>query len=469
MMSEQKILERKIDGALKDWMDNRDHECLLVTGARQFGKTFTIEQFIEENSTSHITLDFELNPMLRDIFEGDSDVDRIISRIAVEYPEFRPIPGETILFFDEIQSCPDARRSLKQFAIDDRYRVISSGSLMGLQYRSGAQDPVGYERTMEMRSLDFGEFLWAIGIDRKVTDMIRDHIRNRMPIDTFISKKIEGYFTLFIAIGGMPRAITGYLATGQVGRAIDEKRKIIGGYRTDIGKYSQPSERDRIFRVFDSVPNDLSQENKKFMFSRIIDDKATVPPGRRYLKAIQWLVDSGIVRRCEQIDNPHLPLETFSNGRSFKICAEDTGLLLATMGDEVTASILRGDLRVNKGAVMENEVAECLSKCGHDLYYFRNSIMGVDFITVMGGNVVAIEVKSGNNNRSKSLNSMKMRYGVKRRIKFERTDIHVSDDGIEHYPLFAAAFVDSMYDPPDLSFDLDGVDDINATMTTDDP
>ena len=318
-----------------------------------------------------------------------------------------------------------------------------------------------------MRSLDFEEFLWAIGIDKDVTDMIRNHIHEKTPIDTFISKKIEGYFTLFISIGGMPSAIMEYLSTGQIGTAIDEKKRIIDGYKADIGRYSPRSDRDKIFRVFESVPDNLSRENKKFMFSHIDDGMVKVASNRTYHKAIQWLIDSGIVRRCEQVDNSRLHFELFSDGRSFKLYAEDTGLLLATMDDEVTASILRGDLRMNNGAIMENEIAECLSRCGHDLYYFKNSNMEVDFITVMGGDVVAIEVKSGNNNRSKSLNSMKIKYGVKRGIKFERTDIHVSDDGIEHYPLFAAAFIDSMYDPLNLSFTLDGVDEINASLNAD--
>ena len=148
-MSEPKRLERKICNALKDWADNRTHECLLITGARGVGKTFTIEQFMEENFTSHITLDFESNPTLGDIFEDDSDVDRIFSRLTVEFPEFRPISEDTILFFDEIQSCPSARRSLKQFAIDGRYRVISASSLIGPQYDNNVQNPVGYERTIE--------------------------------------------------------------------------------------------------------------------------------------------------------------------------------------------------------------------------------------------------------------------------------------------------------------------------------
>ena len=463
-MMKSKVLERKITEVLTDWKENCSGECLLVTGARHVGKTFAIQQFIEQNFESHLTVNFETDRVSRAIFAEDSDVDRIMNRLSVSYPEFNPLPGKTVLFFDEIDFCPEARRSLKAFAIDGRYKVISSGSLMGLQYRTIVQNPVGYERRVEMRSLDFEEFLWAIGIGKDTISDIRRCIHDKVPMDRCISQKIDEYFTLFMVIGGMPKAVTTYLDTGSIPRAIDEKKKVIEGYRADIGKYSEASERDRIFRTFDSVPSVLSQENKKFMYSRIEDSDPASASARTFSKAIQWLSDSGIVRKCVQLINPCMPLETFGSGRSFKIYMEDTGLLLAMMDDEVTASVLRGDRRTNKGAIAENVVAECLSKCGHKLYYLRSGAMEIDFITTMKGNVVAIEVKSGNNNRSKSLNSVKEKYKVKRRIKFENTEVCVTEDGIEHYPLFAAAFIDSMYDPCDLSFRLEGVDEVNAAV-----
>lgn len=459
---ECRILERKIVGVLKDWAENRNGECLLVTGARQVGKTFAIQQFMSLNFESYLTINFETNPAAREIFAEDSNVDRIMNRLSVYHPGFNPLSGKTVLFFDEIQACPEARRSLKEFSIDGRYKVISSGSLMGLQYSTEIQNPVGYERRVEMRSLDFEEFLWAIGIGKDTVSKIRRCIHDKVPMDRFISQKIDEYFTLFMVIGGMPKVVTTYLDTASVPRAIDEKRKILEGYRADIGKYSESSERDRIFRVFDSVPSMLSQENKKFMYSRIEDSDPAAQSARIFSKAIQWLSDSGIVRKCIQLTNPCMPLESFSNGRSFKVYMEDTGLLLAMMDDEVTASVLRGDRRVNRGALAENVVAECLSKCGHRLYYLRAGALEIDFITAMKGNVTAIEVKSGNNNRSKSLNSVKEKYRVKRRIKLESTEIRVTKDGIEHYPLFVAAFIDSLCDPCDLSFRLEGVEEVNT-------
>ena len=163
-MSELKKLRRKVYGALKDWADNGKDECLLVTGARQIGKTFIIEQFIEETSTSHISLNFESNPSLGSMFEGNPSVDQIVSRIMDQHPNFEPIPNDTILFFDEIQACPDARNSIKKFVTDGRYRVISASSLTWSLHSKKAKDPREYERVIEMRSLDFEEFLWAMDI-----------------------------------------------------------------------------------------------------------------------------------------------------------------------------------------------------------------------------------------------------------------------------------------------------------------
>ena len=447
-MSELKKLRRKVYGALKDWADNGKDECLLVTGARQIGKTFIIEQFIEETSTSHISLNFESNPSLGSMFEGNPSVDQIVSRIMDQHPNFEPIPNDTILFFDEIQACPDARNSIKKFVTDGRYRVISASSLTWSLHSKKAKDPREYERVIEMRSLDFEEFLWAMDISECIISTIRKNIHDKTPIDKFIMKKIDDYFALFMAIGGMPRVINEYLVTSRIDRVIDEKKKIIARDKLDIKRYSPPTETEKILKILDIVPTFLSQENKKFIFSRLMEDNGstTLPSNDMFAKAIQWLIDSGIIMKCRQVDNSRLPDEIFTTGRSFKTYMDDTGLLLATMSDDVTTSILDGDLCVKNGGVTENAIAECLSKSGHELYYFRNSNMDVDFIIEMDGDVVALGVKPESNNRSKSLNSMKVNHGLKRCIKFERANIHASMNGVEIYPLFAAAFIDSMYD-----------------------
>lgn len=465
-MQPPKSIKRKIEATIDGWIRANNRESLLITGARQVGKTYSIEHVLQSSDMSHVTLNFELNPSLKQIFETDSDVDRIMSAISVEFPDFRLEPGNTVLFFDEIQSCPSARRAIKQFVNDGRYRIIASGSLMGLQYRSTIQNPVGYERSVEMRSLDFEEFLWAIGINEDLTARIRNDIRDRRPMEPFIASKIDYYFTLFMVVGGMPGVVSDYLRSQSVSDAINAKRRILDGYRADIGKYSLPGERDRIYRVFDSIPYILSQESKKFVYSKLESDDSPVFSARNCSEPIQWLIDSGIVRKCTQVSDPRLPLERTASDRSFKLYMEDTGLLLGMMDPEVTASIIRGDRRVNRGAIMENAVAEGLSKCGHRLFYFASKNMEIDFIMTMKGSVAVIEVKSGNNNRSKSLNSMKEKYDVGRRIKLENTEIRVTDDGIEHYPLFASAFVDSMYDKPtlEMKLDPDGMNSINAKM-----
>lgn len=454
------MLRRKISEELAEWKRRPFKECLVIKGARQVGKTYSIERFLEESFASHLTLNFDLRPESKRIFEGNLDVDMLMAKIRMEYPDFDPIPGESAIFLDEIQSCPSARTALKSFAQDGRYRVIASGSMLGLSYREVPSYPVGYERIVEMRSLDFEEFLWAAGIEGDTIDYVRGKIRGIESIDPFILDKMDGLFRIFSVVGGMPEAVAAYMKTKDLSETIAIQRKIASGYRDDIGKYSEARERDRIFACFDSIPMQLSEENKKFMFSRIEGD--FVPAYATYERGIAWLSDAGIVERCYNVSEPKIPLAGNALRNNFKIYMRDTGLLMSMLGEEAVHAVASGDRRANKGAILENVVSECISKCGHPLFFFSRSQLEVDFITEMRGKAVALEAKSGNNKRAKSLRSVKENYGVGRRAIFEKTNIRRTDDGIEHYPIFACAFIDSMYDPYDTKVAAVDAEEVNA-------
>lgn len=461
-MNSEPVLRRKATKQIADWLDAGMKECLIVGGARQVGKSFTVISVLRERFESLLILDFAQDPGLTDIFRGDMSVDAIISRMKLRFPSFNPVPGNTAIFLDEIQSCPDARGSLKSFSLDGRYTVVASGSLLGLDYSSVGFYPVGYEHRIDMRSLDFEEFLWAIGVDDAVIAYIRDCISSKTPMDRYVADRVAADFRLYMSVGGMPEAVKSYIRTGDVAAARVTQRDIVTGYRNDIGKYSGERERNKIFSCFASIPRQLSKENKKFMYSSI--EESSSPSARKYRSSIDWMENAGIINLCKNLAEPKMPFEERSGGSEFKVYMSDTGLLLSMFSDDVAHAVLKGDTRVNKGALTENVVAECLTKCGLDIHYFSKRSLEVDFITSMRGKVVAMEVKSGNNRRAKSLRSLKENYGVGRRVVFEETEICVTEDGVEHYPLFAAAFADSMYERYDLRFDRTDADRVNSRV-----
>jgi len=453
-MNENPVLRRKITERMKEWLSSDYKECLVIKGARQVGKSFSVEKFMEEHVGSRIKLDFILDPENRSIFRGDVEIDKIIAKIKMKYPSFDPVPGNTVIFLDEIESCPEARTLFKSFILDGRYRIIASGSLLGMNRYSDEDAewsvPVGYERTEVMFSLDFEEFLWAYGIEQSSIDYVKERIHEKAELDGMFLNRFSEYFRLFTAVGGMPEAVCAYLKNHDVSDARSVQKKILSAYRDDIGRYAPQDSRDRVFAVFDSIPVQLAEENTKFLYNRI--EGHFVPNYRTYSTALNWLCDSKMAQRCHNITEPKIPLEERVCPNIFKMYMCDTGLLLSSMDEAVVKGVLAADERVNKGGIGENIIAECLMKNLYRPLYFSTHSMEVDFVIVLGKDVTAIEVKSGNNNRSKSLRSIRDNYGVKRRIKMESSNIRVTDDGIEHYPLFAAAFLRSMTDRVDLRF-----------------
>ncbi|MBR3475931.1 MAG: ATP-binding protein [Candidatus Methanomethylophilaceae archaeon] len=438
-------MERKITRDLKLWKEGGRREALLIKGARQVGKTYVVDEFLYSEFPVFLKIDFHERPDLKGIFEGDLSADSLISKMELMVPGFRMVPFQTAIFLDEIQFCPNARVSLKYLASDERIRVIASGSLLGLNYSKVDSYPVGYERTIVLHPMDFEEFLWAVGIEKEAIDSMRARISERKPLGKALVDAMESYYRMYVAVGGMPEAVSEYLKSNDYRAAREVQKKIVEGYRNDIGKYSHAKDRNRIFAVFDSVPSQLSRENKKFMYSKVGGTKPATYDS--YAAALQWLTDAGVCLKCVRLNDPNLPLETGADPEAFKLYINDTGLLASMMSEDVAHAILTGDVRTNRGSVIENAVASALESKGHRLYYFSSKNFEIDFITAMRGAVAAIEVKSGNNRRSKSLDSMKAKYGTKRRMKFEITDIAVAEDGVEHYPLFCCQFLDSLYEP----------------------
>ena len=437
------MLKRKIIKILEEWKKEENKQCLLVRGARQVGKTFIIEQFCKENYESYIYINFDLSPTLKDIFNGDLDANTLIMKLEVTFPEIEIKRGKTVLFLDEIQSCPNARVALKSFAIDGRIDVIASGSLLGLYYKDITSYPVGYERIVDMYPLDFEEFLWAVGIKEKLISEVKKNFENKTPIDEYILKQLNQQFKMFLIVGGMPRIVSEYVKEKSLGKVITLQKSIIEDYKLDVVKYAETTVRQKVLNTFDSIPAQLSKKNKKFSYVNILDNEKDVGK-RKYSSSIEWLKNAGIINYCYNLTEPAAPLKSNLRLDCFKIYMRDTGLLMAMYEQGIQKDILNEEYYINKGAILENICAEEIQTRYNDvLYYEKKSQLEIDFILNINGIVTAIEVKSGNNKQSKSLNSIINNYKtVSRYIKLEKdSNIYIDKLGIEHYPLFMIMFI----------------------------
>jgi len=440
------MLRRKMTNQLLDWKNDADKTCLLIKGARQVGKTFIIDDFAKRYYKNYIYINFELTPEKKNIFDGDLDVDSIVRRLSVYFTDVNIEPYKTIIFLDEIQSCPNARVAFKSFSLDKRFDVIGSGSLLGVNYREVSSYPTGYEKVLDLYSLDFEEFLWGIGVKEEQINYLKECFTNKKEIDSSILTKINEFFRWFILVGGMPKVVTTFVETNNFGKVLGLQRDIISSYLDDITKYAPNAEKNRARKCFASIPNQLAMKNKKFKYSEIEQDETDPQKigARQYEGSLTWLFDAGIVNYCYNLSEPALPLMSNIKLDSFKMYVRDTGLLISMMEDGTQAAILNDKLFINEGGIIENICADIFAKNGKKLTYFeRKGKLEIDFVFNIEGSSTAIEIKSGSNLLSKSLESIVENYQcVTRYIKLESDcNIYTDGKGIEHYPLFAAMFI----------------------------
>jgi len=435
------MLRRKMTDILLEWKRSPNKKCLLVMGARQVGKTYTIDDFAKKNYKNYVNINFELSKEKKIIFEGDLDIDTLLIKMSAHFSGVKFEPGKTLIFLDEIQSCPGARVALKTFTIDGRFDVIASGSLLGLNYKEVSSYPVGYETAVWMYPLDFEEFLWAYGIDTKVIEYVSGKISNREELDGSILKKLEEYFRLYMTVGGMPEAVNTFLSTKNMGAVLKVQRGIVRGYMNDIAKYLPYSEKQKAQSCLLSVPVQLSKRNKKFIYTEIESKKNA--GSRYYSGSLSWLHDAGIISFCNNLQEPALPLAANRVLDSFKVYMKDTGLLISMLEEGTAAAIISENLDINEGGVTENAIAGVIDRKGLMLNYFeKKGRLEVDFVLNLGGVATAIEVKSGKNKQSISLDTlMSDKYKVKRGMKLETSNIFTDEMGVEHYPLFASEFL----------------------------
>ena len=386
-------LKRKIDKFLDEWLISDKKKPLIIKGARQIGKTKTIEEFAKRNNLSLVEINFVLNPEFRDIFDNGYKVDKILENISFKDPSLEFIPGKTLIFFDEIQKCINAATSLKSFKLDGRFDVICSGSLMGLSYKEIESVSTGHKIDYTMYSMDFEEFLWALGYKEEQIENLYECMKNLSPLSETQFNVLLDRFHQYMVLGGMPEVVKLFVDQKNYSGTLALQKQIILDYEEDITKYVEGLDKTKILNVFRKIPVFLGQDNKKFRISKV----AHGARNREYTGVTDWLIDAGIVNISYCLNDLALPLKGNYDSDNYRLYFMDTGLLVASL-DEESSKDLRDNKNFNtyKGAIYENIVGDMLKKSGYDLYFYKNEdgTQEVEFFVRDAKHLIPIDVKA---------------------------------------------------------------------------
>lgn len=422
------------------WKNTPNKKALIVKGLRQVGKTTSVRAFAQQNYENVVYVNFKSNNSAKRIFDDDLVINRITTDLSALLPDARFVPYKTVIIFDEIQECANARSSIKAFVEDGRYDVIGTGSLLGIKGYNKKKSkgvPVGFEKTIYMKPMDFEEFLWAKGIQQTVIDYLKDSYRSLTRISETTHRAMIRYFKEYICVGGMPRVVNVFVTSNDMNAVYDEQRDLIEECKDDFGKHLDENEQEetnmvlltRINNVFDSIPAQLAKENKKFVFS------AMSKKGRssEYMPAIQWLKDYGLINFCYNLSTIDRPLEGYKIDNIFKLYFVDSGLFISMLERGTASKILNDNLNIYKGAIYENIIADAFSKNGISLYYFhKESGLEIDFVSVINDllSIVEVKARTGNSKSAKTVLNDKTRYNADNMIKLGEYNIGVKGNMI---------------------------------------
>ncbi len=395
------MIKRKIENFLADFFE-KDNKALLLTGARQIGKTYSIRHFGHEHFENFVEINFIENPSMVNIFSRASNSQDILLRLSSVAGKDL-VKRKTLVFFDEVQECPEIVTAIKFLVEEGSFRYILSGSLLGVAIKNLRSAPVGYMAVKDMYPLDLEEFACALGVKPLIIDSLKSHFETETPVDEFIHNKMMEIFRLYLIVGGMPAAVEKYLDSHNLQTVMYEQQSIIRLYKQDIAKYD-PDHKLYIEEIFDRIPAELDAKNKRFILKNLNENIKF----SRYENSFLWLKDAGVALPVYNVNEPTVPLILSSCRNLFKLFMSDIGLLASLYADGIQLKILDNESSVNFGSVYENVVAQELHAHGFPLYYYNNKRQGeLDFVIELNGEILPLEVKSGKDYaRHKALNNV---------------------------------------------------------------
>lgn len=385
------MLARKLDSFLDSFYENERHKALLLTGARQVGKTWAVRNLAERKFKHFIEINFVETPAAKDIFIGAQNARQILLRLSAFTTE-PLVAGETLILFDEVQECSEIVTQIKFLVDEGSYRYALSGSMLGVELKDVRSEPVGYMDVVDVFPFDLEEFCKVIGVSDKVINELRDAYENHRPVDKVVHEQMMSVVNLYLIVGGMPAAVNAYVETQNMQNVIAEQRAIINSYKRDIGKYD-PQEKLYLDDIFELIPSELNAKNKRFILKKLNENFKL----SRYQNSFIWMWKAGVAIPTFNVTEPVAPLKLNQQRNLFKLFQNDVGLLAYQYSNGIQMEILKGNVNVNFGAVYENFVAQELVSKGYPTYYFNNKKLGeLDFVIDNGsGKVIPIEVKSG--------------------------------------------------------------------------
>lgn len=432
------MLKRKVILTLERWYEQGHYKAPLLYGARQVGKTTAVREFAKLHYKHFVEVNFVKYPLAKQAFDGELSTKTIVTNLSsMGFGPF--VEGETLLFLDEIQECPNARTAIKFLVEENLYDYIESGSLLGINYKPVSSYPVGYELNCNVYPMDFEEFLWAKGIAEDVINLIKDSYHKLKPVPEFIHNQISRYYREYLVVGGMPEVVQQFILNPDFQNVVKLQRSIMATYRSDITNYAG-KQAPLVKRVFDALPSELGKQDKRFVLSNM-EKGASL---RKYEDPTQWLIDAGVAYYSTNVKALDLPFEAFENRKLFKLYMVDTGLLCSQLLRTMQFKVMNGEIDINEGALTENFVA--CSLAAHDMplhYYDKKSKLELDFVVNDDEGITIIEVKSGADyKRHASLNNaLKDNHlTISRSVVLSKNNVEV-ENGIIYLPLYMASLL----------------------------
>lgn len=434
------MLERRIKQEIRDFLDGDRKEALMVTGARQVGKTYIIRECAKEIYKNIVEINFVENQQAVKLFENITGSKDILLRLSA-LTDVPMIPGETLVFFDEVQECPEIVTAIKFLVEDGQYRYILSGSLLGVELKDIRSVPVGYLSILEMYPLDFREFCEANRVSQTVMDKLKECFEKKQPVDELIHEKMMELFRLYLIVGGMPAVVDAYIRTNNLKEVLRIQQGIVQLYYKDIAKYDKDNKL-YLDEIFSLIPSELNHKNKRFIMKDLNENFRF----SRYENSFIWLKEAGVALPVYCVQEPEIPLLLSKSTNLFKLFLSDVGLLASMYVDGLQLKILNREKDINFGAIYENVAAQELKAHGFELYYFNSKKQGeLDFVIEYQGNVLPLEIKSGKAyTRHNALDNVLKdeRYAIPQALVFCNENISTVDK-IVYLPIYMIGFLEN--------------------------
>ena len=381
---------RKDSIIIEEWLKRSD-KALLVTGARQIGKTWLIREEIAKSGYCKFEVNFIDQPDLVDYLNVKMSANEFLVKLKMIMPEDCK-PQETVVFFDEIQKCPEIVTKIKFLVEEGSFKYVMSGSLLGVELKGITSVPVGYLTVLRMYPMDFEEFMIANNVSKTTLEMLKAKFETCQPVDEFIHQKLLSLFFIYLIVGGMPDAVKIYIATKDIREVDKVQRDIVALYKEDFSQYESEDKKLKLISIYDIIPAELNKQNKKFVFTMLNKELKF----DRYENSFLWLKDAGVALPVYNVEAPTIPLKTSKSSNVFRLFSNDTGLLTSAYPAETKLELINKNSEVNNGAHFENAVAQQLTANGLEPYFCKKKNIGeLDVLVEMDGKVVPIEVKSG--------------------------------------------------------------------------